>query len=242
MSPLDKLAHNRFQKQYFERTPKRTMMPQPTPYLKRQIAEVLRFSAYRAGEKALEVGCGMGRHTIGLAERGVQIEGLDLSEVLLERLGSYKSGHLKIPLHCADIGEPLPELEGRFDLVIGFFMLHHLHDLKAGFMGVARCLKPGGRAIFLEPNPLNPLYYVQIAITPGMTWQGDKGILKIRRRVLAPAMSAAGLGNFRMARFGFFPPMIANTCWGPRLEHWLERVPIWRPLLPFQLIGGNKGE
>ena len=54
-------------------------------------------------------------------------------------------------------------------------------------------VKPGGRVAFLEPNPLNPLYYIQMAVMPGMSWEGDGGIVRMRPRRVLGAMQAAGL-------------------------------------------------
>lgn len=85
-------------------------------------------------------------------------------------------------------------------------MLHHLHDIGEGLKGAARCLKPGGRTVFLVPNPYNALLHVQMPVTSGMTRQGDRGLLRMRRRMIEAAMQAAGLTGFSMTRFGFFPP------------------------------------
>ena len=85
----------------------------------------------------------------------------------------------------------------RFDAIVGFFALHHMHELERCFRGMARMAKPGGRIVFLEPNAFNPLYYAQIAVTPGMTWQGDKGVAQMRMPVVGGAMTRAGLKSPR---------------------------------------------
>jgi hypothetical protein len=101
---------------------------------------------------------------------------------------------------------------------------------------MAGLAKPGGRIVFLEPNPLNPLYYVQMLVVPGMSWSGDRGILNMREQQVFGAMAAAGLVEPALKRFGFFPPFLVNRRFGPRLEGALERVRVWRPFLPFQLF------
>lgn len=233
-------AYNLQQRRYFERTTKRTMIPVDSRYLRRHVSEALRFANFSSSDRALEVGCGMGRYTLILAQRGVRVEGLDLSPVLLQRLRTFNGGRYDIPLHCADIDRPPPELVGAFDLVLGFFTLHHVYDLNSSFAAMARLLKRGGRMVFVEPNPLNPLYYLQILLTPAMTWQNEKGLTRMRPAVIYGAMQNAGLGQCAVSRFGFFPPFLANPSWGSRLESILESVPIWRALLPFQLFGAER--
>lgn len=236
---IDLEEHNRSQVRYFERAGKEAMKPVDSPYVRSQVDELVRFAGLGQGAHVLEVGCGMGRYTLPLAERGLRVEGLDLSQALLERLERFNAGRYELALHCLDILDAPAKLGGRFDAVVGFFTLHHLHELEGSFAAMARLVRPGGRIAFLEPNPLNPLYYVQIVLAPGMTWAGDKGILQMRPRTVFAAMHAAGLGDLALRRFGFFPPVVANRRWGSRAEDVLERFPPWRPLLPFQLFRGQ---
>ena len=232
------LRHNEAQRAYFEGREKATMRPADTPYLRRHVQEVLAVADAQAGERVIEVGCGMGRHTLLLQRLGYDLEGLDLSDVLLQRLRA--AGGTGLALHQGDVLDPPSHLKGRFDIVLGFFMLHHVDDLESCFAGVASLLRPSGRAVFLEPNPFNPLYYVQIAVTPGMTWAGDKGMVQMRPRRLARAMKAGSLVPRPPVRFGFFPPFVANRPWAPPVERALERVALWRPCLPFQIFRGDR--
>jgi SAM-dependent methyltransferase len=238
-TPPDIAAHNRAQVAYFEHAGKEAMRPTSTPYVERQVDALVRFAGLAAGEHVLDVGCGMGRYTLPLAERGFSVEGVDLSPTLLARLEAFNAGRHEIPLHCADILELPESLDRAFDAVVGFFTLHHLHDLFASFAAMARLVRPGGRIVFLEPNPLNVLYYIQLALAPGMSWQGDKGILNMRPRTVFRAMEEAGLASPMQERFGMFPPFAANRPLGARLERALERVSLWRRFLAFQLFRGD---
>lgn len=231
--------HNEGQRRYFEERPLPRMVPVRSPYLLRQVDELIRFARLAPGHRVLEIGSGMGRYTLLLAEKGLSLEGMDLSPVLLERLRAYDGGQHPIPLYAFDVAEPPADLRGRFDAIIGFFTLHHLHDLKACYRGMAHLLAPNGRVAFLEPNALNPLYYLQITFTPGMTWKGDKGMLEMRRGPVFRAMKSAGFTELTLERFGFFPPFLSNRPAGRKLERLLERMPPFRPVLPFQLFGGT---
>lgn len=230
--------HNEIQRGYFNVT-KPTMVPRRSRYLERHLDELLAAAQIKPGDRILEVGCGMGRYTTRLAERELDVEGLDLAPFPLEKLEeTARRAGLRIPLHKADVLDPPQQLLGRFDAVVGLFALHHMHDIPACLGSIARLLRPGGRVAFCEPNPFNPLYYAQIALRPGMTWEGDGGIVKIRRRRLATALAEAGFEDVYWRRFGFFPPGLTESPFG-RLERPLERFPLWRAGLPFQLFGGR---
>ena len=122
----------------------------------------------------------MGRYTLPLVRRGFHVEGLDLSPKLLDQLRSYATDQFHITLHCADILEPPEQLIGGFDAVIGFFTLHHLQDIPGCSAAQVPLLNPGGVMVYLEPNAFNPLYYLQIALMPNITWEGDKGTMQMR--------------------------------------------------------------
>ncbi len=235
-------AHNLFQQQYFEGAIKRSITPKSSRHLERQIDEMTRFASIAPGDRVLEIGCGMGRCTLPLVNRGLRVEGLDLSPALLERLRTFNRGRGEIPLHCADILHAPAALTGAFDVLLGVFVLHHLKNLDDSFAAMRRLLKPHGRMVFLEANAYNPLFYLQIALTKGMTWEGDKGIAQMRPGRIFRAMSGAGLQRLEIRRFGFLPSSLADRAWGPSIDALLERVPLWRPILPFQLFKAERGQ
>jgi SAM-dependent methyltransferase len=240
--PPDAASHNLRQTSYFERRLKKTMIPRDTPYLRRHIDEAVRFAQIGLRDHVLEVGCGMGRYTLLMAVMGLRVAGMDLSQVLLDRLQGYNGGRFDIDLYCADLEAPPAEMLGRFDVVAGFFVLHHVHDLDGALRGAGAMLKPGGRAVFVEPNPLNPLYYVQILLTPGMSWRVERGMTRMRPTVMRRCMAEAGLVGFGVEGFGFLPPILANRGWARPVELELERFRPWRRFLPFQLFLGHRPE
>jgi len=232
--------HNRAQQDYYAGELKGRMRPVATPYVLRHVGEVIRFGGLKPGQRILDAGCGAGRYSFLLAGRGMEVEGLELSPVLAERMREFDAGQYRIAVHCGDVADPPAATEGRFDTVTGFFMLHHLDDLAAAFRGLGRCLRPGGRLVFIEPNAWNPLYYLQVALTKNMRWAAEKGIKNMRAGVLIPAMREAGLEEVEFETFGFFPPFLRNTAWGGRVESLLERTPGLGPVLPFRLIRARK--
>ena len=232
--------HNLTQQRYFERRVPGTMVPRSSVYVRRHVDELLHAVGLGEGAPVLEVGCGMGNYTFELARRGLALEGLDLSSVLLERLRAYAGDGLDLPLHCADVLAPPEELGSRFDGVVGFFTLHHLHDLDAAIASMDRLLRPGGRFAFVEPNAFNPLYYAQIAATPGMSFRGERRLTSMRPGVIVPALRHAGLRDVYVHRYGFFPPQVVNRRPGRAVERALERLRPLRPLSAFQLFVGRR--
>jgi SAM-dependent methyltransferase len=239
LDALEFERHNAQQRAYFEHGETGYMAPTASRYVVRQVDELVRFADLRPGSRVLEAGCGMGRYTFPLAGRGLEVEGLDLSPWMLERLGEFDAGRHDLQLHCADLLDPPPALYARFDAVVGFFTLHHLPDVTRCFEACASLLKPGGRVVFLEPNPYNPLYYLQLVLAPGMSWQGERGIVGMRRGAVFSAMAQAGFRELGFERFGFLPPAVVNRPRGAAIEARLERVAAFRGLLPFALFGGT---
>jgi 2-polyprenyl-3-methyl-5-hydroxy-6-metoxy-1,4-benzoquinol methylase len=233
-------SHNREQREYFQRTLKQRMVPRRSRYLERQVDAVIRAGGLTPPQRILEVGCGMGRYTFSLADRGFAVEGLDLTPWLLEKLREYNDGRFEIPLHAADVAAPPAALISQFDAVVGFFTLHHVHDLDACYAGMARMLRPGGRVVFLEPNPLNASYYAQILLTPSIRWRAERGILNMRRSTVFGAMARAGFVEPRLARFGLLPPILAEHAWTAPFESAGEMLLSSTPFLAFQVFSARR--
>ncbi len=233
--------HNRFQQRYYATRVRAVMRPSRSAYVQRQVEELVRFGKLTPPQRILDVGCGMGRHAFLLAELGFTVEGLELSDQLIEALRRADQGAHRVRVYQGDVHNPPAALESRYDAVVGFFVLHHLADLKLAFRGIARMLRPGGTAVFLEPNAFNPLFYLQILVTPGMRWRAEKGLLNMRAAPVFGAMSQAGFRELRSARYGFFPPFVHRYRWMRRIEQAIEKGAFCEPWLAFQLFCGTLG-
>jgi ubiquinone/menaquinone biosynthesis C-methylase UbiE len=108
------------------------------------------------GATAVDVGCGMGHFTIGLA-RIVGPEGkviaVDLQPQMLERVGrrAERAGLSdRIRLHHA--GKASLELSAQADFVVASWMVHEVPDRAAFLREVAGLMKPGARFFVAEPR------------------------------------------------------------------------------------------
>ena len=203
------------------------------------IRSLLKRNDLGVDESVLDVGCGMGKYAIPLAERGYAVEALDISPRLLADLASAARGRASIPAHCVDILEPDESLCGRFDVVAGFFMLHHLLDVGEAFANMRKLLKANGRVAFLDANPLCPLYYIQIAFTPGMSWKAERGIVNLTAKKLLAGLPAAGFRNCRIERFGILPPFLRSIRGGSAFEGLFASMSALKPVAAFQLISAE---
>lgn len=119
------------------------------------------------GRHVLDYGCGAGATSAELARRGAHVTGFDISH---RRLGDARAALLKtMPGQRIDLlqssAEQLPFADSAFDAILGKQILHHL-QLDIATAELARVLKPGGRAVFLEPLIHNPILELYRRLTP----------------------------------------------------------------------------
>ncbi|MFB6108410.1 MAG: class I SAM-dependent methyltransferase [Haloplanus sp.] len=100
--------------------------------------------------RALDVGCGNGRHAELLADRAAEVVGLDASGGLLSTARSRATDRgFDLALVQGDAGR-LPFRDDRFGLAVYVATLHHLRPRErrvASLDELARVLAPGGRAL-----------------------------------------------------------------------------------------------
>lgn len=234
----DRAEHNRYQRHYYETRQLPRMVPVRSPYVQQHLERVLRAARLDRSKPLLEVGAGLGRYTLPLLEQGFAVTALDLSPVLLERLRADAAGHQVRTVAC-DLADVAEHVDERFDQAVGFFTLHHLRDLDAAMHALAGVLAPGARVAFCEPNGVNPLFYAQILLTPGMTWRGDGGVVRMRPRVVLGAMERAGFREVGAEAFGLFPRSLRNRRWGGPLERRLEAALPFGWVRAFQVFHGK---
>ncbi len=112
------------------------------------------------GARVLDVGCGVGRWSRLLANRGALVTGVDLSATMVEE-AARRARIEGIAARCRFLVGDIAslELQERFDLVLGVTVLQHILEpgaLEAALRNMARHLSPGGRLVLLEAAPLRP--------------------------------------------------------------------------------------
>lgn len=109
----------------------------------------------------LEIGCGKGRNTVWLAERGATMVGFDFSGTAIKtaRARAYKLENAKFFLHDAVRTWPFPPKS--FDFVVDCFVSTDLDGTQNRtfiYREAFRVLKPGGLFLLYTNTPRSRLY------------------------------------------------------------------------------------
>jgi tellurite methyltransferase len=100
----------------------------------------------RGARTALDLGCGVGRHSKFLADAGLDVEALDASATGLEVLRQTAAArNLALEIRQAD-ADSLPFPEATFDFVLSWDVIYHgnLGDVGRRIAEIWRVIKPGG--------------------------------------------------------------------------------------------------
>jgi SAM-dependent methyltransferase len=135
----------------------------------------------------------------------------DLSPVGLTRISS-ELGDVENVFFAAIDALDLPVRDSSVDLVYGFAFVHHLPDLDRFLGEVARVLRPGGRAVFMD-NGYSPLWqHVKLAWLRPLMW------LSHRREPRSPEDVRDTMAG------GFREGLLAERIRAVGGEPWFERV------------------
>lgn len=116
------------------------------------------------GKKVLDVGCGGGVLSEGMAAIGAEVTGIDLGEAPLEvaRLHLLESNQ-KVDYQHIPVEQLADEQPNSFEVITCMEMLEHVPDPASIVDACARLLKPGGMAFFSTLNR-NPKSYLMAII------------------------------------------------------------------------------
>ena len=135
--------------------------------------------------RALDLGCGTGRNTVYLAQKGVRVDAIDDSLVALgtmRRLVDDLDLRHLIRVHERHLQDPFPFPDGTFDLVLDSYVFCHFtdHQMKVHFLNEAqRVLNPNGRFVSILFSP-EDAYYKQFPLQIGhVVTDPNNGITKV---------------------------------------------------------------
>ena len=105
------------------------------------------------GKKVIDIGCGGGLVSEGMARLGATVTGVDLGEAPLAvaRLHAQKDG-IEVEYLNITAEEIAAERAGQYDAVTCLEMLEHVPDPGAVIAACAKLVKPGGQVFFSTIN------------------------------------------------------------------------------------------
>ena len=108
-------------------------------------------------DSVLEVGCGVGHLTKRLAQRGIDVTGVDANPNASELAETDRV----LAMHAED----LEFADATFDTVLSVHALEHIPPLTEALSEISRVLKVGGKAVFIYPaEPIRGLYAIPSSI------------------------------------------------------------------------------
>jgi len=132
-------------------------------------SELLNFGRF---ERVLDAGCGIGRNAIYLAQKGCQVEAVDLSSAALRTLNSTALSlglQERITTHNCKLESVFPFESGFFDLVLDSYVFCHFTDdaFRENYRKeLHRVTKPGG-VVFSSTFSFADEYYQKILSNGG---------------------------------------------------------------------------
>jgi SAM-dependent methyltransferase len=165
--------------------------------------ELLREVGAPSGATFLDAGCGIGAHSVRLAEHGYRVVAVDFSENILADARKNVEAHglaASIDIRQANLKE-LPFDDGAFEYVLCWGVLMHIPDVEAAITELARVVAPGGKFVLTEDN----MHAVQ-PVT-------QRALQKVLGRKPDVRNTPAGLEKWRETEAGMLMTRQADVPW-----------------------------
>jgi SAM-dependent methyltransferase len=138
----------------------------------------------RAG-RALDLGCGTGVHTALLADRCADVLAVDLSAPMVAHARRHRD-RSNIRWQVRDLHEVTPAEDGRFDVVLSAYTLHHVPHFETALHHLRSLVRPGG--LLLLVDIVDDRRQVPRSWFRSQAWQGFRADLLRRRRPVLEAV------------------------------------------------------
>ncbi|MBN2100700.1 methyltransferase domain-containing protein [Candidatus Dojkabacteria bacterium] len=174
-------------------------------------------------ERILEIGIGSAIHAKHLMRRfpSLDFHGIDISYEMIKISEDKLKKYNRVTL-TVDNGQKTKFPDNCFDCVFYATTLHHIPDPVEAVKEVKRILKPGGRAVFMEPNRLFPKNTWEILTIPE-----ERGMLQITKKNMKKWGEMYGFRTIEVGNFLYtlpFPKALFPLY--DRIDAILEKIPI----------------
>lgn len=122
-----------------------------------------------SGKTVLDIGCGLGKNSIGLARLGAKVTAVDASNTAIAKLNGFATTH-NLPIEAVRGDAMNIAGLGTFDYVVGSMILHHIEPFSVFCDALYAVMKPGGKAFFYENNSASQLLVWMRSHVVGKLW------------------------------------------------------------------------
>ena len=197
-------------------------------------------SHLKPGMQVLEIGCGTGIFTKEIAKHKVNLIAIDISPELLDDARiNVPSNNVQFQIENA---YELSFADNSFDSIIASSVLHHL-EIENAIKEFYRVLKPGGTAIFSEPNMMNPQIAIQKNVPFIKRWLEDSpDETAFLRWSIVKVFKNNGFKNVSALPYDFMHPFIPKfiiKIFKPIIDK-LDQIPVVKEIAGSLLIRAEK--
>lgn len=221
-------------------------------YINREMELFFDFCELARPLKILDIAAGIGMYTIPLLRRKHSIVATEISKKAIDAMedrAERENLDLKTDLNSMEHEYQATKYYGKFDRVICVGGVHHfgLDKRDAIISNMAKCLKPNGLMVLLEPNPLNPLWYFLffynwLVYKPETMarWYVDKNIIHSHQFNLRKAFIKNGLNSIDVRYYAWLPNSFIGMCkYVEGINNMLVKIPLVKYLGAFIWIKGR---
>ena len=183
-------------------------------------------------ERAIEIGAGMGRFSAPIvkefAETTIVEPVKDYTDILKQKFS--KEQVLIVNTSAEDFLSKQTNLSP--SIVFCFHLMHHLAYKQRQFI-YQFVKRTGSKGVLVEPNPFNPLIFLQTLLNPDMSITEEIQYMSLTHKRYKKEMDRSGLSITSYKRICFFPPFFSNFLLRKFSNYFLRSFEMFNFIIPF---------
>lgn len=163
----------------------------------------------------IELGAGIGRHSLALAKMGHTVTAVDISQESLDLLMKHAKKN-KLDKNMTIINNDFSKVvvKNKYDIGLCISTYQVVSKKEEGRIKILsnflKSLKSGGTLLLIEPNPFNPLLYFFYLFYPGVQRRNIRSFLTSSPIRLKLMLEGLGMANIKIKYVGFLPLRFIN--------------------------------
>lgn len=188
----------------------------------------------------LDLGCGDGRLSLRLARRAGKVVGYDISSEGVNK-ANVEAAEVGLSNFVAEVNSFENPDANKFDIVLCVNFLHHTPNQDVMLANIYKSLKPEGKLIVIENNPLNPLFLIYFVVLGQLRIHLTKPYLRVNRFSFRKSLLKNNFNYLTFDRYAFFPTNLYNKFkFFISINQFLNKIPIVNEFTAFYFWSARK--